>query len=484
MDLNDLTITSLHAGLKKKEFSVREVTREFLNAIAARDKEIGAFLSVFEKSAMEQAERVDSMIKEEKEISPLSGVPLAIKDNILIKGTRTTAASKILEHYEASYDATVIEKLKKNSVVFLGKTNLDEFAMGSSTEQSAFKITKNPHDLSRVPGGSSGGSAAAVAADMAIAALGSDTSGSVCLPAAFCGVVGLRPTYGAVSRSGLIAMGSSLDQIGPITKTVEDAEILFDAIRGNDPFDATSARDGKINELRTRPPEVIKKLKIGIPKEFFIEGMDTKITHGIEETIARLKTLGFTFKEISLPHTKYALAVYYIIMPAEVSANLARFEGVRYPGIPEVENEVNILKDLYFKTRGLGFGSEPRRRILLGTYVLSAGYYDAYYAKAQKVRRLIKNDFESAFRGVDVILAPVAPTPAFKIGEKTSDPFTMYLSDIFTTQANLAGIPALSIPVKKYSVGSGELPIGFQLMGKPFHENDLFGIGKLYQREG
>lgn len=483
MDLKELTIKSLHEGLEKKEFSAREVTHGFLDAIHAEDGKIGAYLSVLEDNALEEADRVDSMIKEGKKIGLLAGAPLAVKDNMLIKGIRTTAGSKILEHYEASYDATVIEKLKKEHAVFLGKTNLDEFAMGASTENSGFHVTKNPHDLERVPGGSSGGSVASVAAHMALAALGSDTGGSIRQPSAFCGVVGMKPTYGAVSRSGLIAMASSLDQIGPITKTVEDAEILFHAIRGKDKYDATSAEDDVIHEFGELPPEEVKKLKIGVPKEFFIDGIDNRVTHAVEEAIARLKTLGFTFKEISLPHSKYALAVYYIIMPAEVSANLARFEGVRYPGIPEVEHEVNNLKDLYFKTRGEGFGAEPRRRVLLGTYVLSAGYYDAYYAKAQKVRRLIRNDFDEAFKSVDVILAPVTPTPAFKIGEKSSDPLEMYLSDIFTVQANLAGLPGISIPVKNYKIGSGELPIGFQLIGKPFHERDLFGIGKLYQKE-
>ncbi len=482
MNLKGLTIKSFHDGLVEKEFSAREVTREFLDVIHAEDGKIGAYLSVFEDNALYEAECVDSMIKEGKKITPLAGVPLAVKDNMLIKGTRTTAASKILEHYEASYDATVIEKLRKEHAVFLGKTNLDEFAMGASTENSGFHVTKNPHDLERVPGGSSGGSVAAVAANMALAALGSDTGGSIRQPSAFCGVVGMKPTYSAVSRSGLIAMASSLDQIGPITKTVEDAELLFHAIRGKDVYDATSAENDIVHEFGDLPPEAIKNLKIGIPREFFIDGIDSRVTHAIEEAVARLKTLGFSFKEISLPHSKYALAVYYIIMPAEVSANLARFEGVRYPGIPEVKHKANNLRDLYFKTRGEGFGAEPRRRILLGTYVLSSGYYDAYYAKAQKVRRLIRDDFEDAFKSVDVILAPVTPTPAFKIGEKSSDPLEMYLSDIFTVQANLAGLPGISIPVKNYTVGSGELPVGFQLIGKPFHERDLFGIGKLYQR--
>ncbi len=483
MHIKDITLKSLHNGLLDKEFSATEVTRAFLEEIKKNDENIGAFLLTLGNEALEQAGKIDLDIQAGNPISALAGAPLAVKDNILIEGRPTTAASRMLEHYTASYDATVIKKLRSAGAVFLGKANLDEFAMGSSTEHSAFKITKNPHDLTRVPGGSSGGSAAAVAGNMALAALGSDTSGSICLPAAFCGVVGLRPTYGAVSRSGLIAMGSSLDQISPIARTVEDAETLFGAMRGGDRFDATSVEKdfSPENDLLK-----LKGLKIGLPKEYFIDGLSSEVKNGLGEAIAKLKTLDFKFKEISLPHTKYALSVYYIIMPAEVSTNLARFDGVRYPGIPEIEESAENLRDLYFKTRGAGFGTEPRRRILLGTFVLSAGYYDAYYAKAQKVRRLIKGDFENAFDpaqgDVDVILAPVTPTPAFKFGEKIKDPLSMYLSDIFTTQTNLAGIPALSIPVKKYEVGSGELPIGFQLIGKPFHEADILGIGKQYEK--
>jgi len=473
MDIKNLTIKSLADGFKAKEFSALEVAQEFFKEIDVHDKEIGAYLSLTKDEAFLEAGRADAVRAEGGEVLPLAGVPLAIKDNMLVKGYPATAASHMLEHYTAAYDATVITKLKTEHAVFLGKTNLDEFAMGSSTENSAFHVTKNPHDTSRVAGGSSGGSAAAVAAGLAVAGLGSDTGGSIRQPAALCGVVGMKPTYGAVSRFGLIAMASSLDQIGPFTKTVEDARILFNAIRGKDVHDATTTN---FNDAKSD----IKKLTIGIPKEYFVEGIDPAVAKGVDEAVQKLKKLGFSFKEISLPHTKYALSVYYIIMPAEVSTNLARFDGIRYArDVKDVKN----LKEVYIKNRAHGFGPETRRRVLLGTFVLSSGYYDAYYAKAQKVRRLIKEDFDNAFKEVDVILSPVTPTPAFKIGEKTADPLSMYLSDIFTIPANLAGIPAISIPVKKYTVGSGELPIGFQLMGKHFHEADLFGIGELYEKE-
>ncbi|MEK7089834.1 MAG: Asp-tRNA(Asn)/Glu-tRNA(Gln) amidotransferase subunit GatA [Patescibacteria group bacterium] len=473
MDIKNFTIKSLADGFKAKEFSALEVAEEFFKEIESRDKGIGAYLSLTKDEAFLEAGRADALRAEGGEVSPLVGIPLAIKDNMLIKGYPATAASHMLEHYTASYDATVIKKLKESHAVFLGKTNLDEFAMGSSTENSAFHITKNPHDMSRVAGGSSGGSATAVVAGLAVAGLGSDTGGSIRQPAALCGVVGMKPTYGAVSRFGLIAMSSSLDQIGPLTKTVEDSRILFNIIRGKDVHDATSTNFADSHSD-------IKKLTIGIPKEYFVDGIDPAVTKGVEEAVQKLKKLGFSFKEISLPHTKYALSVYYIIMPAEVSTNLARFDGIRYSrDVKDVKN----LKELYVKNRAHGFGPETRRRLLLGTFVLSSGYYDAYYAKAQKVRRLIKEDFENAFKDVDIILSPVTPTPAFKIGEKTADPLSMYLSDIFTIPANLAGIPAISIPVKKYTIGSGELPIGFQLMGKHFHEADLFGIGELYERE-
>ncbi len=497
MELRDLTIKKFHDGLIAKQFSAFEITKSFFDYIEKRDKEINAYLNLTKDSALSRANKIDIELAEGNNLGILAGTPLAIKDNILIEGEPATAASKILENYRASYDATVVKKLKSAGAVFLGKTNMDEFAMGSSTENSAFKITKNPCDLERVPGGSSGGSAAAVASGMAIAALGSDTGGSIRQPAGFCGVVGLKPTYGAVSRHGLIAMASSLDQIGPLAKTVEDAAILFEAIKGGDPFDATSvAQKPAANNLRF---EDVRKLKIGIPKEYFIKGLDKETASAIEETIKLLKSLKLEFKEISLSHTKYALSSYYIIMPAEVSANLARFDGIRYSRISQTnaehtQNHVekfphnsasssrsSALEEIYFRQRGEGFGDEAKRRIILGTFILSAGYYDAYYAKAQKVRRLIKEDFDKAFDpaagGVDVILTPVSPEPAFKIGEKISDPLTMYLSDIFTIPVNLAGLPAISIPVKRK-----ELPVGFQLIGKHFQENDILGIGRYYEQ--
>ena len=483
-----MTIKKFHQGLLGKEFSAFEITKEFFDYIEEKDRDINAYLRLTKDSALSRANKVDIELAEGKELGILAGVPMAIKDNILIEGELATAGSKILENYKASYDATVIKKLKDKGAIFLGKTNMDEFAMGSSTENSAFQITKNPHDLERVPGGSSGGSAAAVASGMAVAALGSDTGGSIRQPAGFCGVVGLKPTYGAVSRYGLIAMASSLDQIGPITKTVEDGMILFEAIKGKDELDATS--------INLRPTtydlrlEEIRKLKIGLPKEYFTGGLSKEVENGIEEAIKNLKSLKIEFKEISLPHTKYALSCYYIIMPAEVSANLARFDGIRYARITNDQQQTtNDLLNVYLKQRGFGFGEEVKRRIILGTYVLSSGYYDAYYAKAQKVRRLIKEDFDKAFDssadGVDVILTPVSPTPAFKIGEKTNDPLQMYLSDIFTIPVNLAGLPAISIPVNsKLKTQNSKLPVGFQLIGKPFHEVDILGIGQYYERLG
>jgi len=483
MDTRTSTIASFSKDLREKRCSALEMTRAFLSAIRERDGVIHAFLDVFEHEAEETARRIDERLARGEELNPLAGVPLAIKDNILIKGTRTTAASNILREYNASYDATVIQKLKAAGSVFLGKTNMDEFAMGSSTENSAFSPTKNPHDTDYVPGGSSGGSAAAVATSFSLAALGSDTGGSIRQPAAFCGVVGLKPTYGAVSRSGLIAMASSLDQIGPIAKTVEDAALLFAGIAGNDGNDATSAPQ-EINAEELIHPDLgaIRKLTIGIPEEYFLEGSEAPVVRGVELAIEKLRSLGFAIRSVRLPHTKYALSAYYIIMPAEVSSNLARFDGVRYLGIKDIENDAVSLRDLYVKTRGKGFGIEARRRILLGTFVLSAGYYDAYYAKAQKVRALVERDFDETFKEVDVLLTPVTPTRAFRIGERVTDPLSMYLSDVFTIPANLAGLPALSLPVKPYAVGSGELPVGFQLMGRRFREADILGVGRMYEK--
>jgi aspartyl-tRNA(Asn)/glutamyl-tRNA(Gln) amidotransferase subunit A len=474
MELSELTIKEAHRKLIKKEISSVELTQSCLDRIEKKDKEINAFLTVTPESAISQAKEIDDKIKKREEISVLSGIPIAIKDNILVDGIKCTAASKILENYVAPYDATVTKKLKAEGCVILGKTNLDEFAMGSSTENSAFKITKNPNDQKRVPGGSSGGSAAAVAANECIFALGSDTGGSIRLPASFCGVVGLKPTYGAVSRYGLMAMASSLDQIGPITKTVEDCKIIFDVIRGKDPMDSTSVESPKIQNTKDK----IQEIKIGLPKEYFTEGIEPEVEKMIKDTIKKYESLGAKIEEISLPHTEYALATYYIIMPSEVSANLARYDGIKYgySKIQDAKYKIQSLLDVYLESREEGFGEEVRRRIMLGTYTLSAGYYDAYYLKAQKVRTLIKNDFEKAFEKVDLIMTPVSPFPAFKIGEKITDPLSMYLSDVYTISINLAGLPAISIPCGKI----GNLPVGLQIIGPHFSEEKILEVAQLF----
>jgi len=485
--LRDLTIKKFHDGLLEKKFSALEVTEAYLAHIKSKDGEIGAYLSCAEVSARKQAESVDLAVAKDETVSTLAGVPMGIKDCILVKGLPATAASKILEHYTASYDAHVIENLKSNGAVFLGKTNLDEFAMGSSTENSAFKTTKNPHDLTRVAGGSSGGSAASVAAHFSLGALGSDTGGSIRLPASFCGVVGLSPTYGSVSRSGVIAMASSLDQVGPLAKTAEDAAIIFNAIKGHDVLDATSAplEHANYDEKELLAPDFkkLKDLTVGLPDEYFIDGLEPEVRDAMETTIETLKAEGFSFKTVSLPHTKYALSVYYIIVPAEVSSNLAKFDGIRYARDAKAAADSKNLTDLYFKQRGAGFGAESKRRIILGTYVLSSGYYDAYYEKAQRVRTLIKRDFDEAFKKVDVMLTPVAPMTAFKIGERAADPLAMYLTDVLSIPAKLGGLPAVSIPTKPMSrLAKGELPVGFQLIGKKWREADILGIGQYYEK--
>ncbi|MBU9889577.1 MAG: Asp-tRNA(Asn)/Glu-tRNA(Gln) amidotransferase subunit GatA, partial [Candidatus Omnitrophica bacterium] len=408
-------------------------------------------------------------------LTGLHGVPVSIKDNICIEGREVTCASKILAGHVAPYDATVIEKLKTAGATLFGQCNMDEFAFGSSCETSAFGPCKNPWDLTRVPGGSSGGSAAAVAADMTLAALGSDTGGSIRQPAALCGVVGLKPTYGRVSRYGLIAFGSSFDQIGPLTKTVEDAAILTNIISGHDPKDSTSAPQA-VPDFTQALKRDVKSLRIGLPKEYFIEGIDPEVEKSVREAAEIYKKMGATIKTISLPHTEYSVAVYYIVAVAEASSNLGRFDGVQY-GLRVPSKD---LRDMYFETRDQGFGEEAKRRILLGTFVLSAGYYEAYYLKGQKVRTLIRQDFEKAFREVDLILSPTSPTPAFKIGEKTADPLAMYLSDIFTIPANHAGIPAMSVPCGFTASG---LPIGMQLMARPFDEAALFRAGYAFEQE-
>lgn len=469
MELYTQSIKEIHKGLINKEFSAFEIAKDFLGKIKKEDKKINSFISITEDLALNQAKKIDEILASGKEVSVLAGIPAAIKDNILVKGEKCTAASKILENYTASYSATCVKKLAEKGVVILGKTNLDEFAMGSSTENSAFGATKNPIDLARVPGGSSGGSAAAVVANFCPFALGSDTGGSIRLPASFCGAVGLKPTYGAVSRFGLIAFASSLDQIGPIAKTAEDIEIIFDAISGKDELDSTSASFENKNQKVE-----IKNLTIGIPKEYFIGGIDKEVEQIIKNAIKKFEDSGARIEEISLPGTKYAVAVYYLIAVSEASANLARFDGIKYG----LSKKAKDLIDVYFETRNFGFGKEVKRRIVLGTYALSAGYYDAYYLKAQKARTLIAEDFHRSFEKVDAIFSPVSPTPAFKIGEKIGDPLLMYLSDIFTVSANLAGLPAISIPA---GATSGNLPVGLQIMGKPFEDKKILEIGKIFE---
>ncbi len=473
MKLTDLTIVKAHQGLLKKEFSAISLCKAYLDKIKEKDKEIFSYLTVTKDLALSQAKKNDDLISKKRNLSFLSGIPAAIKDIILIQDVRCTAASKILENYIAPYDATVIKKLKAENVVFLGKTNMDEFAMGSSTENSAFGPTRNPHDLTRVAGGSSGGSAAAVANNECVYALGSDTGGSIRLPASFCGVVGLKPTYGAVSRYGLIAFASSLDQIGPITKTVKDAKIVFDAIKGKDPFDSTSVDGPKKENLRLK----IKNLRIGIPKEYFVKGIDPEVEKLIKQAIKKYEEMGAKIEEVSLPHTEYALPSYYIISPSEASANLARYDGIKY-GFSD--KTAKNLMDVYLKSREKGFGDEVRRRIMLGTYALSSGYYEAYYLKAQKVRTLIREDFQKVFKKVNVILTPTSPFTAFKIGEKIKDPLSMYLVDIYTVSVNLAGLPALSLPCGKVN----NLPVGLQIIGKPFEEDLILEIGQALENYG
>ena len=471
MELTNLTIAQTHDKLTKKEFSALELATAFLEKIGKEDKKISAFLTLTRDLALSQAKEIDDRILEGREISVLAGVPMAVKDNILVENVRCTAGSKILENYIAPYDATVIKKLKSQGAVILGKTNLDEFAMGSSTENSGFFPTKNPNDLTRVPGGSSGGSAATVAANLSVFALGSDTGGSIRQPASFCGVSGLKPTYGAISRYGLIAFASSLDQIGPLTKTVEDCRIVFEAISGKDEMDSTSVKMPKIQNTKYE----IQDTKIGVPKEYFIKGMNVEVEKIIKKAVKKIENLGAKIEEISLPHAEYALPCYYIIAPSEASANLARFDGIKYGYSQKAAKD---LMEVYLQSREKGFGAEVRRRIMLGTYALSAGYYEAYYKRAQKVRTLIKEDFEKAFEKVDLILTPVSPSVAFKLGEKISDPLTMYLSDIFTIAINLAGLPALSLPCGKVN----NLPVGLQIIGNKFEEDEILKVGEIFEK--
>jgi aspartyl-tRNA(Asn)/glutamyl-tRNA(Gln) amidotransferase subunit A len=459
--------------LDTKKCTALEMTDAYLKEIEKKDKDIHAYLEVYD-SARDDAKRADEKIaKGEKGM--LLGIPMALKDNLLLKGKKASSASKMLENYKAPYTATAVQKLLDAGVVFLGRTNMDEFAMGSSTENSAFGATKNPHDIKRVPGGTSGGSAAAVASGMALAALGSDTGGSIRQPASFCGTVGLKPTYGNVSRYGLMAMGSSLDCIGPLTHSVSDAESIFSHIKGNDSLDMTSLPDEKEKERGEKE----RKYTIGVPSHFLSKGVDEGVLSSFYKDIDILKEKGHTIKEINLPALSYALSVYYIIMFAEVSSNLARFDGVRYGLFKEGENGISSYK----ASRGEGFGKEVQRRILLGTFVLSSGYYDAYYGKAMKARNFIRKEMNTVFESVDAIALPTAPTPAFKIGEKTDDPLTMYLEDIFTVPANITGVPALSLPSFPVEREGKMLPIGIQFMARHRKEDILFSIGKSLEEE-
>lgn len=471
IDLKNLTIESAHESLKKGEYSVQELCDAYLAVIAEKNPDINAYLEIFD-DIKEQAELAQKRF-DDGTATLLTGIPIAVKDNMLIKGKKVTAGSKILEGYVASYSSTAIENLQKENPVFLGRTNMDEFAMGSSTENSAYGVTKNPHNLKRVSGGTSGGSAAAVAANMALIALGSDTGGSVRQPASFCGIVGLKPTYGAVSRYGLIADTSSFDQIGPMAKNIRDAEIVFSIISGKDPMDATS-------KIFKNKKVLNKKIKIGIPKKFiFRDGVDKEVLENFSASIEKIKSLGYEIVDIEIPLLEYSLAVYYILQMAEVSTNLERFDGIRYG----LSASANNLFDVYAKTRGSGLGKEARRRILLGTYVLSHGYYDAYYRKADNLRKEITKIFTNLFKveenGVDFIVLPTSPVPAFKIGEKTNNPMSMYLADIFTVPMNIAGIPGISIPT---GFNNEELPLSLQIIGPQESDEALFAIGKELER--
>jgi aspartyl-tRNA(Asn)/glutamyl-tRNA(Gln) amidotransferase subunit A len=475
MELTGLTIHELQGLLRRREVTAKEVLMAFLKRIGQVEGKIQAYMTVTGLEALRMASRLDRRHQGGEDVGQLAGIPLAIKDVICTQDVPTTCSSKILEGFIPPYDATVIRRLGEAGMVLLGKTNMDEFAMGSSTENSGYKVTRNPWDLDRVPGGSSGGSAAAVAADLCAGALGSDTGGSIRQPAAFCGIVGVKPTYGRVSRYGLVAFASSLDQIGPMTKDVRDAAILLGVIAGHDPCDSTSV-NVPVPDYAAQLGREVTGLRIGIPKEYFIEGMDPEVETAIRAAINVLESLGAKAESISLPHTEYAVATYYLVATAEASSNLARYDAVKY-GFRA--REARDLLSMYMKSRQNGFGAEVKRRIMLGTYALSAGYYDAYYLKALKVRTLIRKDFEDAFKRCEVILTPTAPTPAFRLGEKTEDPLTMYLSDIFTISANLAGVPGVCLPCGFTQAG---LPIGLQLLGKPFDEVTLLQVAFAYEQ--
>jgi len=483
MELRGLTIARVRSALESGETSAAALAEQVLAYAQQENQRNNAFLAFSPERALAQAQRIDEMVKRRQPLPPLAGVPLAVKDVIVTRGLRTTCASRILANYVPPYDATAVRRLEEAGAVILGKTNCDEFAMGSSTENSAYAPVRNPRDLERVPGGSSGGSAAAVAADMCVVALGSDTGGSIRQPASFCGVVGLMGTYGRVSRYGLVAFASSLDHIGPFGKTVRDAAALLEVMAGRDPSDSTSAAvpvPGYLAELDRPEARDLRGFRLGVPREYFAAGLDPEVGDRVQAGIERLRGLGADIRDIRLPHTDYAIACYYIICMAEASSNLARYDGVRY-GVRSPRCRNLSLAECYRATRGEGFGPEVKRRIMLGTYVLSAGYYNAYYRKAQKVRALVARDFSEAFRDVDVIVTPVAPTPAFRLGEKTEDPLRMYLSDIYTITASLAGIPGISVPCGANGAG---LPIGMQILARHFNEPAMLRAAHAFELSG
>jgi len=475
MNLASLTIDAARSAIQEGRTTALALAEEHYARIQQEDGQIGAFLTLSKERALEQADRIDRMAAEGKALPPLAGVPVGIKDVMSTRGVRTTAGSKILQNYIPPYDCTAVARMEAAGAVVLGKMNCDEFAMGSSNENSAYHPVRNPRDLSRVPGGSSGGSAAAVAAGMAVVTLGSDTGGSIRQPASFCGVVGLMPTYGRVSRYGLIAFASSLDHIGPLTKTVRDAATVLQAIAGRDPMDATSA-DVPVPDYVAELDKPVRGMKIGVAKEYFGDGLDDEVRGAVEAAIDQLKGLGCEIVPVSLPHTPYAIPTYYLIATAEASANLARYDGVRYS---YRARGVKTLSEMYRRSRDEGFGAEVKRRIMLGTYALSAGYYDAYYLKAQKVRTLLTRDFEEAFCKVDAIVTPTSPTAAFRLGEKSNDPLAMYLADIYTVTADLAGIPGISVPCGETRE---KLPIGLQILGRHFDESAILRIAHAYEQ--
>ncbi len=478
MKLHTLPAHELAKLLISRDVSSEELTRKLYDHIEKTDKNIGAYITLTKDMAIEQAKEADKRIKDKRGITPLTGIPIAIKDNMCVKDVLCTCGSKMLSSFIPPYNATVINKFKKCGLVFLGKTNMDEFAMGSSTETSYFKVTRNPWNTNTIPGGSSGGSAAAVASDQAILSIGSDTGGSIRQPASHCGIVGMKPTYGRVSRYGLVAFASSLDQIGPLTKNVRDCAVLLEVISGYDSLDSTSV-NMNVPDYMSFLNKDIKNIKIGVPKEYFIEGIDKDVKSSINAAIKKLEELGAIIEEVSLPHTEYAVATYYIIAPAEASANLARYDGVKYGYRAKMESADKDLLGMYENTRKEGFGAEVKRRIMLGTHTLSSGYYDAYYLKAQKVRTLINQDFDNAFNECDVLVTPTSPTPAFKIGEKIDDPLQMYLSDIFTIPTNLAGLPAISLPC---GLSKNGLPIGLQLIGNYFDEGRILQVAHAFEQ--